>query len=267
MRPLLPLLAFVAASPGLAHDFWIRPSRHRAASGDVIRVHLKVGEHLKGDPVRRNPARMESFTAVGPGGEVPLPGLDGTDPAGLFKAAGPGAYTFVYRGRPSNLELPAAKFEAYLREEGLESVLEARRAAGESGRPGRERFVRCAKALVKIGDGAMGGFEGPVHLRLELIPEADPMLPAETRELPLRVVFEGRPLAHAKLVAQCEGDPGREIAARSDAEGRVRLRLDRPGRWMVKTVHMVRLTGVPDADWESLWASLSFEAAGAAPTP
>jgi len=92
-------------------------------------------------------------------------------------------------------------------------------------------------------------------------------LPAGTRELPLRVLFEGKPLAHAKLVAQCEGDPGRELAARSDAEGRVRLRLDRPGRWMVKTVHMVRPPGVPDADWESLWASLSFETVGAAPTP
>ena len=32
------------------------------------------------------------------------------------------------------------------------------------------------------------------------------------------------------------------------------------GPWLVKTVHMIRAEGDPRADWESLWASLVFEA-------
>ncbi|MFN8012740.1 MAG: DUF4198 domain-containing protein [Holophagaceae bacterium] len=264
MRLIPPMVLALAALPSSAHDFWIRPSRHRAAPGEVVKVHLKVGEHMKGEAVRRNPARMESLTAVGPSGELPLPGLDGGDPAGLLKTAQPGLYVVAYRGRPAVLELPAAKFEAYLREEGLEAVIAKRRADGATDRPGRERFIRCAKAFVQVGEGAAAGFDRPLGLRLELVPESDPQAPGAP-DLPLRVVFEGSPLAGVKLVAQREGDPGREVSSRTDAEGRARLPLGAPGRWMVKAVHMVPARSAADADWESLWASLSFEVAP--PTP
>ncbi len=265
MRLLLPALLIAAGLPGLAHDFWIRPSRHHVASGEVVKVHLKVGEHMRGEPVRRNPARMEAFVAVGPSGVQPLPGLDGSDPAGLLKTAEPGTYVVAYRGRPSTLELPAAKFEAYLREEGLDAVITQRRAAGASGQPGREHFSRYAKALVQVGEAQDTGTGRNLGLRLELVPEADPRRPEHARNLPVRLIFEGAPLPGAKLLAQLEGEPAVQVAARSDAEGRAVLRLDRPGRWMVKAVHMVPLKGEPDADWESLWASLSFEVE--APTP
>jgi uncharacterized GH25 family protein len=253
------LLALAAGLPARAHDFWIRPSRHRVAPGEVVKVHLKVGEHMRGEPVRRNPARMEAFVAVGPFGVQPLAGLDGSDPAGLLKASDPGTYVLAYRGRPSCLELPPAKFEAYLREEGLESVLAQRRAAGTFGQPGRERFTRYAKALVQVGDRWDPGFGRTLGLRLELVPELNPQAPAAGRSLPVRLLFEGAPLPGAKLVAQLEGDPAVQVTVRSDSEGRALLRLDRPGRWMVKAVHMVPAKGEPDADWESLWASLSFE--------
>lgn len=264
MRRLV-LLPVLAALPARSHDFWIRPSRHHAAAGEVVKVHLKVGEHMKGDPVRRNPARMEAFVAVGPFGVQPLPGLDGSDPAGLLKTGDPGTYVLAYRGRPSRLELPAAKFEAYLREEGLESVIAQRRAAGTSSQPGREHFIRYAKALVQVGDRRDTGFGRTLGLRLELVPEVNPQVPAAARGLPVRLLFEGAPLPGAKLVAQLEGEPALQVTVRSDAEGRAVLPLERPGRWMVKAVHMVPVKGEPDADWESLWASLSFEVE--APTP
>jgi len=37
------------------------------------------------------------------------------------------------------------------------------------------------------------------------------------------------------------------------------LGLPRPGVWLVKVVHMVPAPKDTGADWESLWASLTFE--------
>jgi uncharacterized GH25 family protein len=51
-------------------------------------------------------------------------------------------------------------------------------------------------------------------------------------------------------------DPGQKLSARTDAEGRVRFRLPQGGMWLVKSVHMI--PGAK-ADWESYWASLTFE--------
>ncbi len=53
-----------------------------------------------------------------------------------------------YRSRPTSLEQDAAKFENYLREEGLERIIDQRKQAGRSNMPGLEIFSRCAKAIV-----------------------------------------------------------------------------------------------------------------------
>jgi hypothetical protein len=54
---------------------------------------------------------------------------------------------------------------------------------------------------------------------------------------------------------------GRVIAApgvRSDANGVARVKLAGGGKWFVKFIHMTKL-GQSDPDYESKWASLTFE--------
>jgi len=47
----------------------------------------------------------------------------------------------------------------------------------------------------------------------------------------------------------------------------VKLTLDREGAWMVKCTHMVAAPAETGMDWESLWASVTFDVAKpAAPT-
>jgi hypothetical protein len=53
--------------------------------------------------------------------------------------------------------------------------------------------------------------------------------------------------------------PSEKLTARSDKEGRVTFRLPRSGMWLVKAVHMIPAPPDTKADWESFWASLTFE--------
>ena len=51
------------------------------------------------------------------------------------------------------------------------------------------------------------------------------------------------------------------VSARSDAAGRVQLRLSEAGPWLIKAVHMVPAPAGTERDWDSFWASLTFQLA------
>lgn len=90
-----------------------------------------VGDGFPGESVRRNPARIVRFEAVGPDGAgSPVAGEDGADPAGTVTFAGPGDRVLVYRSNDARIELEAEKFEAYLRSEGMAYIIEKRAQRG-----------------------------------------------------------------------------------------------------------------------------------------
>lgn len=265
MRLALALAVASACWPHAgAHDFWIEPSSFTPEPGSLLQIRLRVGEHLKGEPVPRNPSRIERFFVVGPGGEAPVEGFEGEEPAGVVRVSGPGIILIGYRSRPSYLELEPVAFEKYLIDEGLQRVIAARLQRNESEKGGRERYSRYAKSLVAAGGGVSAGHDRRLGFPLELIPEANPFLLREGGELPLRLVYRDQPLAGALVVALGAREPDKRVAARTDAGGRVVLKLLHPGAWLVKSVHMIEATD-GGADWESLWASLTFEVPGAEP--
>lgn len=249
MRLSLSLLALLLTTPVAAHDFWIEPSSFRPEAGSVVDIHLRVGENFAGDAVGRNPELIERFALVTAAGKTNIPGREGEDPAGAVRIDAPGVV--VYRSRGSVLELDRAKFERFTSEEGVEWLIAERGKRGESDAPWRESFSRCAKALV--GADAAPIFTKRLGLRLELIPETSP-----SKRLPVRLEFEGKPLAGALVVAIHASDPAQRIERRSDKRGRVVLPLQREGKWLIKAVHVVRAPAGGEADWDSLWASLTF---------
>lgn len=264
LRPFgLALLVAALAAPAVrAHDFWIEPSTFTPARGQRVAVRLRVGQELRGDPVPRDPSLLQRLVAAGPSGEAPVPGVPNTDPAGVTAFQAAGLYTIVYDSGRSPVELEAAKFETYLREEGLEKISALRARRGRSAAAVKEVFSRCAKALVAVSGGGGSGWDRVFGQRLELVTEKNPYALAPGGELPVRLLYEGKPLAGALVVALQKDRAGAKASARTDAKGRVRLELDRPGLWLIKAVHMVAAPRETGADWESFWASLTFEAPG-----
>lgn len=262
MRKLFAAWAFVIAAPLLAHDFWIEPTSFHPEVGSLVGLSLRVGQGFRGDPVPLMPDKIVRFETVSAAGaETPVDGVPGRDPAGMARIAAPGYVVAGYRSSPSYLELPAEKFEAYLKDEGLEKVSAVRASRGDSEKPSKEIFSRCAKALLDAGGTGTAGFDRSLGFRLELIPEKSPKkLPANGGgSIPVRLLYEGKPLAGALAVAMNRDDPEKRLSARTDRSGRVLFALPRGGVWLVKAVHMVPAPPESGADWESLWASLTFE--------
>jgi uncharacterized protein DUF4198 len=261
---LFALVWALLATPALwAHDFWIEPTTFRPAVAQRLAVRLRVGQEFRGDPVPRDPGLLKRFGLVGPAGETPVPGVPNTEPAGFLSIPTPGLYTVVYASNPEPVQLDPRKFNDYLGQEGLDKIRELRAQRGQTGAPAKEIFSRCAKALLAAGGATTGtGWDRPLGLRLELVPEVNPYTLPGGGVLPARLLYEGRPLPGALVVAFTKDRPAAKVAARSDAQGRVALKLDRPGAWLVKAVHMIPAAKESGADWESFWASLTFEVAG-----
>jgi hypothetical protein len=271
LRSLFCAVALAAlVVPSLAHDFWMEPASFRPEPGKLLEVRLKVGDFAVGDEVQRAEQRILDFSLRSGASSKPIVGRDGAAPAGFVRVESAGTFVLGYRSNRTAVELDAAKFTGYLHERGLEHVLAERERLGESGRAVREVYSRCAKALVRAGDGPNTGFDLVLGYPLELLPEKNPCdlraVAGDLEVLPVRLFYEGRPLANALVGAldldappPANGAHQEPILARTDAEGRARLVLPRSGRWLLAAVHMVRAAPDSGADWESFWASLTFE--------
>ena len=253
--------SLLVTCPLLAHDFWLEPSVFRLEPGAAVEFRLRVGEHFVGDALPRHPAMLAQFIAAGPDGMRPVPGQDGKDPAGVLRIEQPGLVVVGYRSRHSFVEQKPEAFDAYLAEEGLERIAAVR--ATQKQPPGlvRELFSRCAKALLVAGPGGGSGHDRVLGFTLELVPEKNPYAMRVGAALPVRLLYNGQPLAGALVVAMNRGDPATKVRARSGADGRVSLRLSREGAWLIKAVQMIPAAAGSGAHWESLWASLTFELA------
>ncbi len=248
------LLLFFFAPFAFAHDLWIEPSSFRPAVGERVVVALRVGQDLAGEPVPRIPALIDHFAL----GDSAIVGRSGADPAGSVIIARPGLQWIGYQSKAYPVSLDPRKFEDYLKEEGLERVIAERKRNGQSAAPGRERFYRCAKSLLDVPAG-IAKADIPIGQTLELMPQKNPYALRPGDVLPVSLSFRGKPIANVLVVAMRKGTVERAVRARTDANGRVTLRLDGAGFWLVKAVHMEAAPPNAGVDWESWWASMTFD--------
>ena len=255
----------IAATPLAAHDMWIEPTGYHSRVGEIVGLKLRVGQDFLGDPLPRDPALIDQFIGVDAGGRKPVVGRDGADPAGFLRVSSPGLLVVGYRSRPSRVVLPAEKFNQYLKEEGLEQIAALRADRRQTSADADELFSRCAKTLIESGSPAEPEGDRALGFTLELVAERNPYSVNASGNLPVRLLYENRPLAGALVVAINRGNPASRISARTDAAGRVRLPLTQSGHWLVKAVHMIPAPAGSGAEWASFWASLTFDLPGAQP--
>ena len=258
-RALSALLLLAAAAALAAHDFWIEPSSFRPAVGSQLAVSLRVGEHFRGEPVPRAGPKIVKFVLATPTGEASIGGLPGTDPAGFVRIPTPGFLLIGYRSSRTPITLEAEKFEKYLEDEGLDSVLKARASRNERAKPGNEVYSRCAKSVIAGNGTGDFGFDGTLGFTLELVAESNPLKLRAGDAMKLRLVHEGQGLPGALVKLTRQDDPDNTMTARTGPDGRVSFKLPRKGVWLARVVHMVPAPADTGADWESLWASLTFE--------
>jgi uncharacterized GH25 family protein len=249
----------VAVARLTAHDMWIEPMTFSPQSGEIVGVKLRVGQDLLGDPLPRDPALINQFVVEDSEGRKPLVGRDGSDPAGFLRVPAPGLLVIGYGSNPSSVELTPEKFNQYLKDEGLDVVAAMRARRNETGAKAHEIFSRCAKSLILSGPANESQADRKLGFTLELVAERNPYALHAGQELPVRLTYENHALAGALVIAMNRLNPSEKLSARTDADGRVRFKLRPGGMWLIKAVHMIPAPAGTNAEWQSYWASLTFQ--------
>ena len=244
--------------PGLAHDFWLQPSTYIAEVGDRVDVSLHVGEEMKGETMPYIPGWFSDFRVKSASLEQPVSGDLGEDPAGYFKIT-PGLNVIGYRSSKDTVTFKVEKFNRYLRQEGLEWVIEARKRDGIENKPAPEHFSRCAKSLVFAQAGPADAVDTTLGYTLELVTQKNPYRLKRGDTLPIQLLYLGKPIPNILVIAFTRENPAKKQTIRTDASGLANIRLNEPGEWLIKAVHIIPVTNDPRAVWESFWASLTFQ--------
>lgn len=246
---LLLILCLCICMRARAHDFWVNPDSFVVSVGASTALRMQVGH---GDARRTSmipSRRIQRFAAWTPSGDV----IDLRND-GRLAPAEPGLHLLVLETDADTLShLPADRFDAYVREEGLWPAAAAR------GRDVFERYRRVAKALVQAGAPGDGGQDlatKRVGLPLEIVLVAPP---GEGDMLAAQVIHQGRPLARALVKLTDLDHDAQPVAAQvTDGEGLVRLPRPPPGHWLLNVVWTTPLDGIDGIDFDTIFSSLSF---------
>jgi uncharacterized GH25 family protein len=261
------ILAIGCSSAVAAHDFWIAPNAYWVAAQTITPLTLLVGH---GPARQRSPIplrRIIRFEAVGSNGaraDIRARLRLGSAAAdGNFGFKGPGAYMLALQtDDQAEIHLPAIRFNDYLRAEGLTLALEDRARRHRTDADGAESYSRCAKSLIQVGaprGTTQNAFTRPVGLPLEIVPLVNPYAIRRRPNLPVQVIYYGRPLAGALIMlTRLENDAVPLETHRTDANGRATFALAAEGSWLLNVVWTHPQPPSRETDYETIFSSLSF---------
>lgn len=270
------VLSLIPLASVEGHDFWLEPFPARVDPGDAVGVRLCLGAEFPGEVFFPDRAQVRKFLIVDGSGTRDVRIVRTGGFAGVLRTRNSGAAVVAYESAATSTVLTAEKFEAYLEEVGLEHISEMRRKRGESDKAGLESYSRSAKAILRVGGDSKTATESPSHepprdatwkleagLPLEITPLDDPFRATSDadRKMAFLVTFHGKPVEGVLVRARrhTEGDTEEPIRGRTDRDGRVVLSLLGTGRWLIAATWMVEAPEESDSDWQSTWASLTFE--------
>jgi uncharacterized GH25 family protein len=260
-------LGVTLAGAAGAHDFWVQPASFSTAPGVTTAITLQVGHGVFRQRTPIALRRILRFTASGPGGETrDLRGglhLGGATEDGAIQFFAPGAYVLALEtDAEAESHLPSIRYNDYLKAEGLTPAIDLRARTHRTDADGSENYRRCAKALVQVGPARAVSWAvvtRPVGMTLEIVPEANPYASARPMRLPVRVIYEGRPLAGALVkLNNLDHDEAPVEAHRSDAAGRAVFAMPPAGRWQMNVLWTKPLPRSRETDFETSFSSLSF---------
>jgi uncharacterized GH25 family protein len=244
-----------------AHDTWILPGHARVSPGTEVTFDLTSGMAFPANEVGVKRNRLARASA-----------RLGEDVADLVREAGgkkalrmkarfskPGVAAVWIESKPRALELKPAEVKEYLEEIGAWDSIGRKWEAEGTGR-WRESYTKHAKTYVRVGRPERdASWARPVGLELELVPESDPTQLAAGQELPLKLLKSGQPVPDL-AVGLVAGNAKSGSLSKTDAEGRVRLRLERGGWWLIRAT-VIEPSSKADLDWESRFTTLTVFAA------
>ena len=258
-------LLLVTASTLYAHDFFFRMDSYFVPPNSTARIRALNGTFSSSEnSITRD--RIRDLTVVSPAGrsraDTVLWSSTGDTSTFTLRAGRSGTYVVGASLKPREITLSAKDFNTYLADDGIPDVLAARKKNGELERAATERYSKHIKALVQVGSTRSGDFSAVLGYPAEIIALDNPYAMKAGSVLRIRAMVDSKPAANQLVVAGGRLPNGNRLPekrVRTNASGTARIALTRKGQYYVKFISMTPYRGPEKLDYESKWATLTFE--------
>lgn len=243
-----------------AQEFWMMPDKFYYEKGDTIRIRFNVGENFVGETWNLRQERIRTLSLhTGTSVADLKPQAQAGRTAHLkIPATREGTYLITMEGENAFVELPAERFNAYLKEHALDNVATLREKANATDKPGREMYRRISKLMVHVGQEVDDGYKKVAGLPLEIIPGKHPSTMKKGDLVQFKILFNGKPEFGARVyVWNNKNNKIFNQPVYSQQDGTIDVRIFNDGDWMVSVVKMIPVSN-PKAEWQSFWSSLVF---------
>ena len=262
---LVVVCLLAVATAAQAHDLFFRMTNFFVPVNASIRMNVLNGTFSSSEnSVTRD--RLRDLSVVSPSGrasaDTSLWSPTGDTSAFFLRTTASGTYVVGASLLPREITLKASEFNEYLETDGIPDVLQARRQAGELGKDATERYSKHIKAIVQVGNDRSDGYSTVFGYPAELVPLDNPYMLRARSTMRVRAMVDGKPVPNQLIVWGGRfRNEGRfpQRTARTDAEGIARVRLENSGQYFVKFISMAPYSGPEKLDYESKWATLTFE--------
>jgi uncharacterized GH25 family protein len=260
-RPALFLFVFLGLYVS-GHEFWIQPDKFLYKRGETVNMKFFVGENFEGKNWTGNKDKVQNLELFFEDVKDTNLHKNLTDAIGdslRVVMMDEGTVVVTMNTKNSFIELDADKFNAYLKEDGLNEALDWRMKNNDTAKAGREYYQRSVKTILQIGNKYNNTYKKKTSLPLDIIPDDNPYNAAKDGNFKVKLFFNGEALKNTKVKVWHKLDNKLStIDYVTNEEGEVKFFLAVEGEWMISCVKMVRVENDPRADWQSYWGSLTW---------
>jgi hypothetical protein len=253
----------LVVNPATAHEYWLMPESFTVPTESEIAVQHRLGQRFNGNEmpyIEQWNVRSELWRG---GKEIAeLRGINGDRPALMVPPQEDGLLVVVHQSNHSLYDPKSwEKFAAYLQKEGLAPIIAAHRERGLDEANPTEAYARFAKTLITVGEG--GGSDMSTGLRIEFVAQANPATYPRDKPFPVKLLFQGEPLAGraVKIFVGADTEPFGYVE--TDEDGVALIPAEGKGPYLLNAIEMVEPVSddpvAQKAQWESFWASLTFQ--------
>ena len=252
----LSLVLVLSSSQISAHEFWIEASTHYANPNDTVELILKVGQTFRGSAQPLLPGEVELFTQITDVSK-PIDGLLGDSRPAARVTAADGLNQIIHLTTPFSIRFGDGdeRWENYIELDGLGPQLNQYSDIPKTV-PVTERYVRCAKSLIKAGDADVSDSRsGKMPFELVLEGSWNQILAGR---YPITLFKGDGPIENVLIKAFRHSDQAVVSEAYTDINGSVQLDLPTADRYLISGV-VIQPDSDPNYDWISYWPTITIE--------
>lgn len=257
---LIPILLFVAIGLTSAREFWLQPLKFVYNPGEKLVMTFKAGENFIGEPWNLQKNQIESLVLQHSSTASSV--LDSIKEDGnnnlILTLKAEGSHLLSMQTKNALNEWEAEKFNSFLKENGLDEIVDRRTKTNTLASPTKEYYSGHIKLLMQVGEKKDDTHKKVNGFPVEILPLENPYALKIGDPIHFKILFDSKPVFGVRVKVWNRFDNRTTIQnIYTEKDGTLETRVSSPGPWMVSVVRMAP-SKQPGADWQSYRGSLVF---------